>query len=81
LCALNQLNFADRVSIVCVSGCVLTYANLRSFLRWFEVLNDDNQPSPKRPRLDDRCPEGRDQLSDDIVGEAGRAKVEGEFML
>jgi hypothetical protein len=74
---LRRLVSYVRVSIVCVSGCVLTYANLRSFLRWFEVLND-NQPSPKRPRLDYGFPEGWLQLHDDdpwkIFGDYWRKK-------
>ena len=32
------------------------YVNPRSFLRRREVLDDDDQPSSKRPRLDLDCP-------------------------
>jgi hypothetical protein len=38
------------------ASCFLLYVNPRSFLRRREVLDDDDQPSSKRPRLDLDCP-------------------------
>ena len=34
------------------ASCIPSYINPRSFLRRREVFDDDDQPSPKRPRLD-----------------------------
>ena len=49
----------------CLVRCFPSYVNPRSFLRRREVLEDDDRPSRKRPRLDRGWPYGWTELGDD----------------